>query len=87
MPQPGAWAEQTPPLDMLPSYMIALFLSNDRVSEMNNSSFSGLDLLERTLRPCLSGNDLCFSVTSSFTCYNLTYREHESLEQVRLLTG
>lgn len=41
--------EQTQTLNMLPSCMIALVLSNDRMSKMKCGSFNRLDFLERPL--------------------------------------
>lgn len=46
MQQPGANA-QIQPLNMIPNLVIALILSNDRLSKMKNSLCSGLDLLKR----------------------------------------
>lgn len=40
---------QTQPLNTLASHTIILALSNDRMSEVENESFSGLDLLEKPL--------------------------------------
>lgn len=40
---------QTQSLNRLPCCTITLVLSKDGMSEMENSSFSGLDLLERPL--------------------------------------
>lgn len=46
---------QALPLNVLPSFLVSLALSNNRMSELANSSFSGLALLERpplSLLPC-----------------------------------
>lgn len=54
----GSRLELTRPSNMLPSCIITLALSNDRISEMKNGSFSGMDLLGRPpwsillLQPC-----------------------------------
>lgn len=40
---------------MLHSCMITLVLSNDRMSKMKKSSFSGLDLLKDPYGPCFPG--------------------------------
>ena len=40
---------QTQPLNTLPNHAITLALSNYRISEMKNGSFSGLNLLEISL--------------------------------------
>lgn len=53
MQQPGANAH-TQPLNILPSCVITLILSNDRMGKMKNRSRSGLDLLKRPLNPCCS---------------------------------
>ena len=37
------------PIDMLPNHTITLILSNNNISKMKNSSFSGLSFIERLL--------------------------------------
>lgn len=56
---------QSQPLKVLPSHMMALVLSNDRMSEIQNSSFSGLDVLDRPLWPMLLPKAMLVSMAHS----------------------